>query len=280
MISRIVRPFMRFYSVHIHRHVPRFVARKILHPAYQLFIGRAMQNDAIDDTYRVYSSLPLIRKGDTVFDIGANRGGFADVFLRLGAAKVVCLEPDPSCVKMLREKFKADPRVEIVAAGVGEKEGEMDLFISEVDGVSTFSEEFKSLEEKEYSGKYVGKHLVAITSLDALISKHGRPSYIKIDVEGFELQVLSGLSKKINFVSFEFRRQMLPEAKECTKKLMALGRCSFTYTHYDPTKPAFPHGWMGCEELFETIKNEPKSLMDATGDINFYRTGDIFARIE
>jgi len=52
---------------------------------------------------------------------------------------------------------------------------------------------------------------VETTTLEKLIASHGIPFYIKIDVEGHELNVLSGLKQPVPYLSFEIN---LPEFKE------------------------------------------------------------------
>src|SRR5262249_60695009 len=45
---------------------------------------------------------------------------------------------------------------------------------------------------------------VNVVTLDSLIDEFGVPDYIKIDVEGFDLEVLRGLSQPIALLSVEF----------------------------------------------------------------------------
>jgi FkbM family methyltransferase len=57
---------------------------------------------------------------------------------------------------------------------------------------------------------------VEMITLQELIQQHGRPFYIKIDVEGYEASVLSGLNAAVPYISFEVNLpQFRPEAGEC-----------------------------------------------------------------
>ena len=70
-----------------------------------------------------------------------------------------------------------------------------------------------------------GRHAirVPITTLDSLIARHGVPTFIKIDVEGFEFEVLVGLSRPINAISFEFTTIQRDVALDCVERCVALG---------------------------------------------------------
>ena len=56
---------------------------------------------------------------------------------------------------------------------------------------------------------------VSVTTLDSLFAEHGVPQFIKIDVEGFEYEVVSGLSQPIKALSMEFTPEFLDSTLKC-----------------------------------------------------------------
>jgi len=66
-----------------------------------------------------------------------------------------------------------------------------------------------------------------VTTLDALAATHGRPAFIKIDVEGHEAAVLEGLSQPPAALSFEFTTIQRGVAAACLARLAALGYRDF-----------------------------------------------------
>lgn len=149
----------------------------------------------------------FVQKGALCFDVGANLGNRVGPLLSVGA-RVVAVEPQENCYKALRNKF--GKRIEIVTKGLGAEPGIKDFFISNAHTISSFSEEFVEVVKdgrfKEYNWNKTIQ--VEMTTLDALVEKYGVPTFIKIDVEGYELEVLKGLSSPIDMVSFEY---MVPE---------------------------------------------------------------------
>ena len=94
-----------------------------------------------------------------------------------------------------------------------------------------------------------------MVTLDELITRCGVPAYIKIDVEGFEAEVLRGLSRRIPLVSFECN---LPgfkqESIDCVRVLTALDPSArFNYIADDP--PAFlAPDWVSGEEMIGVLE--------------------------
>jgi len=192
----------------------------------------------------------FVRPGDVVFDVGANVGNKTDSFLQYGA-QVVCIEPQPDCVKALKRRFKRNRRVTILPKGLAEKAGALELSIcSQANTISTFSDEWKTGRFAEYQWDKVIR--VPVTTLDEVIREHGAPAYCKIDVEGFEISVLQGLTRPVPLLSFEFAREFMGRAKACVSYLQQIGFERFNFIEGE--NPQFTcGGWLDARALFERI---------------------------
>jgi FkbM family methyltransferase len=145
----------------------------------------------------------FIKEKDLCFDVGANLGNRVGPLLDIGA-KVVAVEPQEYCNKYLQYKF--GKRIQIVTKGLGEAEGIKDFHISKYDALSSFSDDWiNSVKNGRFKGNNWDKVIkVEMTTLDKLIAEFGLPAFVKIDVEGYELHVLKGLSGPVKMISFEF----------------------------------------------------------------------------
>jgi FkbM family methyltransferase len=138
----------------------------------------------------------LIGENDLCFDVGANIGDISAVLLQLGA-RVVAIDPQPAAMRELKARLDDNRNLTCVEAGVADKPGQLDLYLHDQVGTTSMVQDWSA-------GNVTGKITVPVTTLDALISRFGLPKYCKIDVEGFELNVLEGLSKRINLLSLEY----------------------------------------------------------------------------
>jgi len=169
----------------------------------------------------------IIRPGDLVFDVGANVGFKSEVFLECGAS-VVALEPNPNCHPIIEYDHVNNKAFQLVKKGVGSEEGTLLLNVEGTSPTSSFRNDWKYAGLGYAGGAEAKRVEVLVTTLDQLIAEHGVPSYIKIDVEGFELEVLKGLSRSIPLLSFEFGIIESGDKllKQCLDQLATLGSFS------------------------------------------------------
>jgi FkbM family methyltransferase len=168
----------------------------------------------------------FVRAGDLVFDIGAHVGDRVAAFRRLGA-RVVAVEPQPALVTALKLIHGRDRAVVIEAAAVGRAPGTIPLRLNlDNPTVSTASADFIAAADGApgWQGQAWTRSIdVAMTTFDALIARHGVPAFAKIDVEGFEAEVLLGLSRPVAALSFEFTTIQRDVALACLARCQTLG---------------------------------------------------------
>ena len=177
------------------------------------------------------------RKGDLIFDVGANVGDKTDVFLRLGA-RVVAIEPDESNQGILREKFLkfrlAPKPVVIVGKAVSDFVKVETMYVDGpgsalntlnpkwVDALKGNKKRFEKTEDRLDFDQHIE---VQTTTLEQLIATYGTPYFVKIDVEGYEKRALLGLKRSVPFLSYEVNLpEFRSEGLECVKLLEGLDK--------------------------------------------------------
>ena len=167
----------------------------------------------------------LIPQGALVFDIGANMGNRSKIFRSLGSP-VVAFEPQSYCAEFLRVAFSNDPGFELEQAALSDHPGEMTMYLSEAHTLATLDREW--MENMRKGGRFPAQdwgrtETVRLDTLESAIMQHGLPAFMKIDVEGYEYQVLSGLRQPVNCVSLEFAAESEQNIKQCVDHLDTLG---------------------------------------------------------
>ncbi len=237
----------------------RMIKKKLFNSAGEI---EEIQNT--EKSKLLYSS--FIKNGDLCFDVGANMGDKVQPMLEMNA-RVIAIEPQESCQKFLRMKFK--DKIIIVPKGLGSAEDVRDFYISDSNTISSFSKDWidsvKKERFKDHNWNTVRK--IEMTTLDRLIETYGRPAFIKIDVEGYELEVLKGLSNPIGMICFEYTvPEQTQKAIECIKIIQQINpyiECNYTSGAGMEFTLA---NWQEPGQFMSTIKSR-EFILSGLGDI-------------
>ncbi len=232
----------------------------------RIYYGGRARAAAMDQLYGCF-----VRRGDLVFDIGAHVGDRIASFRRLGA-RVVAVEPQPALVRVLKLIYGGSRVVAIEASAVGRAPGKTELMINaDNPTVSTASRDFVAAARGApawETQRWTTTITVPVTTLDALIARHGVPTFIKLDVEGFEAEALAGLTRPPRALSFEFTTIQRDVALACVERCSALGYAQFKAALGE--SQAMAHGdWIEGAEMARWLRELPQAT----------NSGDVYAAL-
>ncbi len=201
----------------------------------------------------------FVKVGDLAFDVGANIGNRTEILLSLGAT-VVAFEPQPICAREVAAH--GNERLTVVQKAVGETEGTAQFHLKAATTHASFLPNWESMDD-------VGVMTVSVTTLDKAIEQFGLPAFCKIDVEGFEPEVLRGLSHRIPAMSLEYHcdEHGIERVKTCLNLLSRLGSYSVNLTGQENEVFLSPN-WLAMPEFI-------KSFPDCTKGNGW---GDLFVK--
>lgn len=211
---------------------------------------------------------PFVPAGGLAFDVGAHLGDRTSAFSALGA-RVVALEPQPVLFAWLDSFCGRRPGMTLLMQAAGAEAGEADLLLAERHpSVATLSEGWSREVRADHRGfgavTWEGRMRVPVTTLDALIERYGRPDFCKIDVEGFEAEVLAGLSQPIPALSVEFVSGALGRTVQCVDRLEELGPYRFNVVAGEQRRFLWTD-WRGADTVREWLGGGADGL--ASGDL-------------
>lgn len=184
-----------------------------------------------------------------LYDIGANRGLYADAN-RHEFDECILVEANPSLCSFLSSKYESNTQIHIENAIVSNKSSET-FYVSNADTISTVDPEWVT--KSRFSHNYSWRPLEGLptVSLDQLLQKYGEPYHIKIDVEGYEYNVIQSLTKKVRSLCFEWAEEKKKEILLTLDYLNSLGYRQYaiqiedSYTHKVDSSE-----WMSFEQIW------------------------------
>jgi FkbM family methyltransferase len=233
----------------------------------RIYYGDSRRRGALDRHYARF-----VARGDLVFDVGSHVGDRVGAFRRLGA-QVVAVEPQPALARTLRLLYGRDRAVIVAESAVGRAAGTIAMKLNlDNPTVSTASEAFIAASHGApgWEGQQWTRTVdVPVTTLDALITRYGAPRFVKIDVEGYEAEVLAGLSAPVPALSFEFTTIQRDIARACVARCAAIGYRAFEASLGESL--AIVHARkLGADEITDWLRGLPASA----------NSGDIYATLD
>lgn len=132
----------------------------------------------------------ILKPGSIVIDIGANIGFFTKFLSACvgGKGHVYAFEPDKTNFHHLENEVKGLTNITPVQKAVSAASGTLTLYTSDLLNV-----DHRTYEPENYSGKYS----VEKTSVDDFVNGRFKVDFIKMDIQGFEMEALRGMEKTL-----------------------------------------------------------------------------------
>ena len=212
--------------------------RRGLMRSYLIYYGIPFRRRRLRRFYRNH-----IAPGSRAWDIGAHLGSRTRVWLELGA-RVTAYEPEPVCAAVLENWFGGCPGFRLRACAAGSREGTASIHISDRHPtLATLSGDWvqRTRTRPRFEGiQWNQRREIPMVRLADEEKRFGAPDFIKIDVEGFEPDVIHGLGTMPRTLSFEVLPGEIPNALECIDELERRGSWMWNLAVGESFRMTFP----------------------------------------
>lgn len=199
------------------------------------------------------SGLSRERDPSLIVDVGMNDGSDTAYYLHCGH-RVVAIEANPKLTAEAEERFEAEitrGQLTVLNVGIAECEGEGDFWIGANHQWSSFS---KAVATRRGATVLEEPVRVRCVPLSAVLKEYGRPYYLKMDIEGYDLIGLESLNSDLapQYISVEFAHGV---EMKLLQRLRALGYDRFKLLNqvsFTDKRPIFEHefGWRAVRKLY------------------------------
>lgn len=155
------------------------------------------------DTMRLFKT--LIKEGDVVIEVGGHVGYISLYFSSLVAGgKVYVFEPGPNNLPYIRNNLRTKENIVLLEQGVGSCKATFPFYIENLTGQNnSFVKDFSRFKENKENAFVhqvsTGEVMIEVVKLDDFVSQNSLiPNFIKVDVEGFEFEVVKGMLNILN----------------------------------------------------------------------------------
>jgi FkbM family methyltransferase len=138
---------------------------------------------------------------DTVLDVGANYGHYAAGLRAQGfAGRIVSFEPVAAAFAGLSQRASSDPNWQCYELALGDEDAERTIHVSADTTSSSLLTPAEAYTEASPRLSFVREETVPTATLDGLRGRlfdAGDSLFLKLDVQGFELEVLKGAERTL-----------------------------------------------------------------------------------
>ena len=198
-LRRFVLPVLKWLSrdIQIRHHFTgdRFRLHSYLHKGYW-YHGKNRERHSLEICQEA------IRPGDTVIEVGGHIGYLTLFFSQLvgDTGQVHVFEPGANNLPYIEQNVRSRPNITLVKKGAGNENGTATFYLENLAGqnnslVKDFDVLQRNLKNAFDGGVQITESSIEVIRLDNYVAQTGIiPSFLKIDVEGFEFEVLDGMS--------------------------------------------------------------------------------------